>query len=52
MYILEIILAIIIDDIAVIFEFVGSFAISCIAFIIPGSFFILAEKKFGSPVDY
>jgi len=46
LYICEITCAIVMDDIGVIFEFVSAISVSCLCFIFPGMFFILAANKF------
>jgi amino acid permease len=48
MYILSIIGAIFIDEVGVIFEFVGAISSSTISFIIPGYFYIATEKLYGN----
>jgi hypothetical protein len=40
-----------IDDLGLVFEFIASFSGSFLSFIMPGMFFIIAEKKYGSSVD-
>jgi amino acid permease len=46
-YVLSIIGAIFVDEVGVIFEFVGAISSSSISFIIPGYFFIATEKIYG-----
>lgn len=46
LFLLEAILAIIIPDIDIVFNFVSAFAVSCLGFLFPSVFFIYAEKKF------
>jgi hypothetical protein len=46
-YLIEIILAIIVSDVGVIFQFGAALAGSSVQFIWPGWFFLHAEKKYG-----
>jgi len=48
LYIFEVLGAIVISDVGVIFEFVSAIAVSAIAFTLPGVFYLKAEKKFAS----
>jgi hypothetical protein len=48
LYASSLILALIIDDIGLIFEWLSAFAVSCIAFIWPAVFFMLGERKFAT----
>jgi hypothetical protein len=38
--------AIAVDDVATVFDFAAAFAITALAFIFPGMFYLMAEKKF------
>lgn len=46
-FIFQIVGAIVIGDIGVLFEFVSAIAYSNLSFIFPGLFFLLAERKYG-----
>ena len=48
LYIIVVSCACMMDDIGVIFEFIGAICCSCLLFIIPGSFYLIAHKKFAS----
>ena len=48
LYAVEILGSVIIKDVAPIFEFVAAFAVSAISFTLPGVFFLLALKNFGT----
>ena len=45
LFVLEAILAILIPDVSIVFNFVSAIACSCIGFIFPGVFYIVAENK-------
>ena len=47
MYILSILGSIFVDEVGVLFEFVGAINASTISFIIPGYFYIATEKVYG-----
>ena len=48
LYSLEILMAVLIPSVGVIFNFVSAFSISSLAYIFPGLFYILCENKFGN----
>ena len=43
--------ACVIPDVDVIFEFVASISVNCLAFIFPSVFYLMAKKKYGSQYD-
>jgi hypothetical protein len=43
--------AIYILDIGLIFEFVSAISVSALAFILPGSFWLISMRKYGSAID-
>ena len=51
LYVILIVLAIFIDDVSLIFEFVGAIATSMLSFVIPGLYYLVAERKFTSMVE-
>ena len=50
-YVLQIIGSIVLTDIGLIFEFISAVAISNLAFILPGLFYLLAEEKYAHPMQ-
>ena len=51
LYVAELFLSIIVNDIGLIFEFISAIAISALAFIFPGVFYLLSLKRYGSSFD-
>ena len=45
LYVLQMIGAIVIEDISTVFEFISAFAITFVAFWFPGHYYLTAEKK-------
>lgn len=50
-YVLQIIGSITMTDIGLIFEFISAVAVSNLAFILPGLFYLLAENKYSHPIQ-
>ena len=48
MFALEIVGSIVLTDIGMIFEFISAVAFSQLSFILPGAFYLLAERKYGT----
>ena len=48
LYILEVLLALVIDDIGILFEFVSAFSVCALTFILPGVLYIIADNNYGS----
>jgi hypothetical protein len=51
-YIFEIILATVVKDLGIVFQFAAAISGSSIQFIWPGYFFLHAERKFGTQSDW
>ena len=51
-YILEMLLAIFVTDLGLVFQFGAALAGSSVQFIWPGYFFLHAERKYGTTVDW
>ena len=51
-YALEVLLAIFINDVGVVFQFGAALAGSSVQFIWPGYFFLHAERKYGSSIGW
>ena len=47
LFILEAILAILVDDVTTVFDLVAAIAVTCLGFLFPAFFYIYAEKKYG-----
>jgi hypothetical protein len=46
LFILEATLAILIEDVSTVFDFLAAIAVTCLGFAFPAAFFIYAEKKY------
>lgn len=51
LYCLTVLLACIIPDVDVIFEFVATISVNCLSFIFPSVFYLMAKNKYESKFD-